>query len=137
MDKVWRKILGENEEVKYEFTIGNRYRKFWMIISILLSFIFIGIPMLFYYGFYLKVANKYAFTNKRVLIHKGWLSTNLTSIDYNKITDVKLSEPILEKIFYNAGHLSINTAGSSNHEIVLRHVEEPYELKKKLDNYKD
>ena len=143
--KVWQKVLGQNEQIKYEFTIGKRYR---ILIGICL--IVIGIPMLFAVGlgailiilgiflmWYLKKANKYAFTNKRVLIHRGWLSTRLISIDYNKITDTHVEEPIIDKIITKTGHLSINTAGTSVQEAVLKHIESPYEVKKKLDQTRE
>ena len=143
--KVWQKVLGQNEQIKYEFTIGKRYR---ILIGICL--IVIGIPMLFAVGlgailiilgiflmWYLKKAYKYAFTNKRVLIHRGWLSTRLISIDYNKITDTHVEEPIIDKIITKTGHLSINTAGTSVQEAVLKHIESPYEVKKKLDQTRE
>jgi len=69
--KVWDKILGKGEEVKYSFSIGDKYIKFslivWGIISLPLLFAFgIGIVLfliaLFYFAYYLRVANVYAFT---------------------------------------------------------------------------
>lgn len=113
----------------------------WGIISLpFLFFAGLGLSIfliaLFYYGFYLKTANAYAFTNKRVLFHKSWLSTHTTSVDYSKITDVYVQEPFLERILTRTGHIAINTGGTNLHEIVLKNVESPYELKKKLDTLK-
>jgi len=158
--KIWKKVLEANEEVKYEFSIGKKYRSLAIIIIgiltlfVLLSGIFlsfkvkwlgytvIGIGVLvflsalFYFGWYLKIANLYAFTNKRVLIHQGWLSTKLISIDYDKITDVSVIEPFWERIITNTGFFIINTAGTSSREVILAHVENPYEVKKQLDSWK-
>ena len=92
---------------------------------------------MFYYLFYIKVANAYAFTNKRILIHQGWLSTKLTSIDYYQITDTYVLEPFLARVFTKSGHLVVNTAGTSLFEVYLRYVDSPYEVKKKLDLLKD
>ncbi len=158
-ENIWKKVLGKDEHVEHEFSISDKYRKicliawivFWVVIwggwlFLLLKvrnpfaiFIFILIFFigLFYYGFYLKAANAYAFTNKRILIHKGWLSTKLTSIDYSKITDVHTKEPFLDKVIMHVGSITINTAGTSLFEVVLQHIEQPYELKKKLDALKD
>lgn len=144
--KIWDKTLGKNEDVEFEFSIGNRYRKVCLIIWAIISFpflflfgfgIIIFLLVLFYYGFYLKVANIYAFTNKRVLIHKGWLSTSMVSIDYSKITDVYIKESFFDKLITHTGSIAINTAGTAVHEVVLRYVESPYEIKKKLDGLKD
>jgi uncharacterized membrane protein YdbT with pleckstrin-like domain len=147
-EKIWNKTLSPDEKVEYEFSIGNRYRKFFLIIwgIISLPFLFaydyrfgilIFLIALFYYGFYLKVANAYAFTNKRVLIHRGWLSTNTTSIDYSKITDVYIQEPFFDRLITHTGHIAINTAGTTLYEVILKHIESPYEVKKKLDALKD
>jgi len=145
-EKIWNKTLSSDEKVEYEFSIGNRYIKFgliiWGIISLPFLFasgfgIIIFLIALFYYGFYLKVANAYAFTNKRVLIHRGWLSTHTTSIDYSKITDVYIQEPFFDRIITHTGHIAVNTAGTTLHEVILKHVESPYEVKKKLDALKD
>jgi len=139
--KDWDNILNSSEQIKYEFSLGDKYVKFVKIILVAL-----GIPLLFLYGlglifialgfflgWYLKKAHSYAFTGKRVLVHKGWLSTHLTCVDFDKITDIKVEQPFLDKVIYKTGTLAINTAGTGQHEIVLSHIENPYEIKKKLD----
>jgi uncharacterized membrane protein YdbT with pleckstrin-like domain len=143
-NSVWQKILSKDEIVKEEFSISQKYINiwgtFWTIIMGLFTIILLGAGALipaFYYFFYLKKANVYAFTNKRILIHRGWLSTNLTSIDYAKITDVFVSEGILQKLITKSGTLKINTAGSGGEEVVLNNVANPYKLKKLLDELKD
>ncbi len=141
---IWEKALNSHEEVKYEFSVADRYRYFRLGVLCVLGavFFFTSFPALgviviagaaFYYGFYLKTANAYAFTDRRVLIHRGWLSTNMVSVEYVKITDVTVLEPFVEKLVTHSGHLAINTAGSIGNEIILKHVERPYDLKKKLD----
>lgn len=87
----------------------------------------------FYYAFYLKVANAYAFSGDRVLIHKGWLSTKLISTEYQKITNVTVHDPFISRIITKTGTLVIDTAGTSGKEIQLTRIERPYEVKKKLD----
>ncbi len=149
--KIWEKVLSADEKVEFEFSIGSRYINFYLIIwaIVILPFLFIksvGLSIqvvivflfvLFYYGFYLKMANAYAFTDKRVLVHKGWLSTKLISIDYSKITDIKVREPFLSRVITSTGQLLINTAGTNLHEVILNHIETPYEVKKRLDFLKD
>jgi uncharacterized membrane protein YdbT with pleckstrin-like domain len=144
--KIWQKILNENEKVEYEFSIGNRYIKVglicWGILSLPFLFangigIIIFLIALFYYAFYLKAANAYAFTNKRVLVHKGWLSTHTIRVDYSKITDIHIREPFSDRIITHTGNIAIITAGSTADQIVLQHVDSPYEIKKKLDALKD
>lgn len=140
-EKVWRKVLNKDEEIKYEFSIANRYRKFvlimWAIISIPLLFAFglglITFAIALFAWYYMKVAHAYAFTNKRVLVHTGWLSTQTISIDYDKITDVTVKENVIDRAVTKSGMLSINTAGTANQEVMLRNIDSPYEVKKRLD----
>ena len=142
-DHVWKKSLGPNEEVKFEFSVGSRYRMIWLVVlvviglitalgSLTLGIIIAGIGA-FYFGFYLKAANAFAFTNKRILVHRGWLSTKLISTDYTKVTDVMVTEPFLDRIMYHTGSLEIDSAGTNRENVVLSHIEHPYEIKKKLD----
>jgi len=144
-EKIWQKVLSDGEKVEYEFSYGDRYLKIGLIagivLSVILMFGFIGFILLpieiFLWAFYFRVANSYAFTNKRVLIHKGWLSTHTTSIDFHKITDVSVVEPFLDRIIYHTGSILIDTAGMSGDDIILKHIEHPYEVQKKLNLLKD
>ncbi len=134
---IWDKTLGSGEAVRYEFSVGSRYRVvasiFWSGWSLLLT-LGLGIPIaIFYYFFYLPRARAYAFTDHRILIHTGWLSTKLISTDYQKITDVTVKEPLFQRLFFRTGTIEIDTAGTNRQDIVLSHIEHPYEIKKKLD----
>lgn len=143
---IWKKVLKPEENIVEEFTLGRRYILLIQTVFGFLGLIFLPsfwpfsiilFLLMLFMGWYLRKANAYAFTEKRVLIHKGWLSTHLTSIDYDKITDVTVIEPFLDRLICKTGHLSINTAGTGFHEAELRHIESPYEIKKKLDNVRD
>ncbi len=159
---IWQKVLAVDETVEYEFSVGKLFRQFnifiktflaiivavlmyyfWSILKLPFPEIFFTIFflylifLLFYYGFYLKIANAYALTNKRVLIHRGWLSTDLVCVDYNKITDLTVVVPFFESLITGTGDLHIDTAGTPIQEIVLKHIAAPYEIRKKLEEIKD
>jgi uncharacterized membrane protein YdbT with pleckstrin-like domain len=76
--------------------------------------------------------NAYALTEKRILIHTGWLSTKSTSISYDKIIEISVSESFINKKFTNSGNLVIKTSGIG-HDIILKYIEAPYEVKKMID----
>ena len=162
--QIWDKILSPGEEIKFEFGLGKKYMNYiksvWIGAGILILFfglilsgkpstilrifslilILFGIIFIiigFVWGWYLKRANNFAFTNKRILILRGWLSTQLTSIDYEKITDIKAEQEFFEKIAFNTGTLTIDTAGTNFPEVILTDIENPYEIKKKLDEIRD
>lgn len=143
---IWNKVLNPEEEVKHEFSIARSYRYLGIIVCFLVA-VLVGLKVLwlgaliflfglFHFGWFLKKANAFAFTSKRVVIHRGLFGTETIAVDYGKITDVVVREPFLEKVFLKSGSLIINTAGTSKPEIVLKHVPEPYELKKKLCSLK-
>jgi len=143
-EKIWTKILNPNEDIKHEFSIGNRYLKVqlfaWFVLAVFLLCIWISLfPLsifLMIIGvaqyFYIVNSNAYAFTNKRVLIHTGWLSTKATSVNFDKITEVTVVEPYLTRILTKTGELSIHTANMID-GLHIKNIENPYELKKKLD----
>ena len=147
-ENIWKKVLGDNEKVEYQFSIGEGFIKFGLIVGGLISFILILFKAyewavivfaitFIYFKYYLKAANAYAFTNKRVIIHRGWLSTHTISIDYSKITDIHIIEPIFDKVISNTGNIAIITAGTTRDQVVLKNIEAPYEVKKRLDTLKD
>lgn len=143
--QIWSKVLSNGEEVKHEFSISDKFLKLNLVCGIIFS-----IPLMFLAGFgffvltvsliynlwYAKVANAYAFTNKRVLIHRGWLNTSLVSVDYHKITDVFVEQGFLDKIIAKSGNIAIDTAGSNQKAIIIKNIDSPYEAKKILDSLK-
>jgi len=142
---VWDRVLAPSEKIQFEFSLGNRYialaRNSWIVLGIPFLFLYgLGIIFIivgFLWGWYLRRAHHFAFTDKRILILKGWLSTHLTSVDYNKITDVRVLESLFERFFFKTGRLIINTAGTDVPEIQLTNIGSPYEVKKKLDTIRE
>lgn len=149
-EKIWKKALSPNEEVKYEFSVGKKYRTYSAALGcaagailLLTPAYFVGflvvIASILYFYYFLKWTNSFAFTNKRVVAYRGWISSDLISIDYDKITDIAVEQSIFGKIT-NSGNLIVNTASSSFSELKreqkIENIEDPYETKKKLDEIK-
>ncbi len=146
--KIWDKALAPQEELKYEFSISFLYRTFYFGLCLIIGIWLIGMRVyiaglgiillsFFYCYFLIPWSNAFALTNKRVLIHRGWLGSNLISIDYDKITDITVEESIIDKFITRSGNLIINTAGTGFSENKqgqkISHIASPYEVKKKLD----
>ena len=146
--KIWDKALGEGERIEHEFSLSSRYLNFnlffWMLVGLVILvfgfsniiFFVVGVLMFavafFHFGFLLRWSNRFAFTNKRVLIHRGWLNTSMMSIDYSQITEIEARQDFTEKLLYKSGSIFLNTAGSSHQEAVITNVGDPYMLKQKL-----
>lgn len=132
----WDRTLNPDEKVLYETSIGFRYIVVCLFITLVIfGFLIFPIPiLLFYYLYYLRVANAYCFTNKRVLIHKGWLSRKLISIEYPRITDVHVIESFIDRFLFGSGNIIINTAGTRLYEARIENVDNPNDVKKVLDS---
>lgn len=145
--KIWKKTLAPGEKVEYEFSVGKKYAKYSMTLGCLAGIAllftleyFVGVLVIIasvvYFNYFLKLTNAYAFTNKRVILYRGWIASNLISIDYTKITDVIVDQSVYGKIT-NSGNLIVNTAGelfkNLKEKQKIEYIDDPYEAKKKLD----
>ncbi len=124
MSTLWKKHLQLGEELVLEFGVGVRYLRLMLISGILTLPIIFGFFILGRY-FYLKYGRKYLFTNRRMLSMEGWFTTDLISIDYNQVTDLKVRENFVDKFFTSTGTIIINTAGSTKDEVTITNVSDP------------
>ena len=153
--KIWANILEEGEEIKYEFSVGKRYRLVRSLILYIPGILFLlgGFMLMFvslwtglvaiigilliamgrFHYWYLRKINNFALTDRRVLHRKGWLSTKLITAEYKKITHVEVIQSFQDKIITNTGCLKIDTAGLAGTEIVFFHIEDPYLVRKKKE----
>ena len=146
-EEIKREIISPDEKILVEFGIADTYSGFWIFLGIVILIIslifirelwlglFLGLALIGY-GFYLKSAYFYFLTEKRAIYYFRFFHTQLTSVDYQKITDLNVRENFLEKIFFASGDLAINTAGTQREEIILKHVANPHNLKIKLNEIK-
>jgi uncharacterized membrane protein YdbT with pleckstrin-like domain len=136
--KTFDKILAPGEQVIEYFSIADGLWKLLLGITIfiLLPTLFMGIGIIliplaiFYFAYYLRISTLYIYTNKRIIIHKGWLSSAMASVDYDKITDIFVVEPFFERILTHAGDMRISSASGAG--ILLMSINSPYEKKKRL-----
>jgi uncharacterized membrane protein YdbT with pleckstrin-like domain len=87
---------------------------------VILSLVIIGIPILLYKYYY----EYYTISQDRVAVKQGILRQNNFLVKKDKITDVIINQGIMGRIL-NYGDVIINTAGTSQHEAILRGVSDP------------
>jgi len=157
MATVEQNLIAPNEKIRYQFGLGSFYSQmnvapffvFGILAFIITGFIndppflsiiigLLGVFLIiigFAFNHYYKTAFKYIFTDRRVIIYNGWLSSKTISLDYDKITDIRVIQDYWEKLFYQTGTLTIDTAGSAadGEEIVLKNINNPYQIKQALD----
>jgi len=147
-EKIKKKIFLPEEKILAEFGVAKIYSGFWiflgfliLIVGVIISLFFtsdfwlvilLGVALICY-GFYLRSAYFYFLTDKRAIFYFRFFSTEMISVDYQKITDISIRENFLEKIFLGSGDLAINTAGTPKEEIIFKHIANPYLLKIKID----
>lgn len=143
---IWNRVISPDERVRFEFTVGNRYifthLTLWALVGLATIWFYgVGVVIfliaLFYYGYFIRVSNAYAFTTKRVLIHHGWLSTSIVSLDYSKITEIRVRQSFVSRLFYGTGSLSVDTAGTDSDEIRIPLIQDPYGVKRTLSELMD
>lgn len=101
-------------------------------LPVILGLVVLGALSVLYYAKYLKQANQYFITNKRLIIVKGWLARNTISINYSKITDMVVRQNLIEQTFSKTGSLAINTAGGTNLEVQLLHIDNPHQIRTQI-----
>lgn len=112
--------------------IKNWGSEVWLLL--IMVFLLVVIPgVTLFYTFYLKISNEFALTDERIIAKKGWIEISTKTVRYDRITDIKLDQSVLERII-KSGTLSISTAGSDGYEIVLPYAHQPYELKKMIED---
>jgi len=113
----------------------NNMEIIWLIMIAI--YIFIITPsVLFYNLYYLRISNEFVFTNRRILIKTGWISTRVISISYNRITDVSITQSLVDRLL-SIGTLAISTAGSEGYRASLSHITKPHDKKKLLHELKE
>lgn len=108
------------------------------ILTIITVFFFlIVVPfIIFFNNFYIRISNEFVFTNKRIIVKRGWIETKVKTIHYDRITDISVMQSFLDRII-KTGTLSISTAGSDGYEAIIKHIRKPYEIKNILYETRD
>lgn len=81
------------------------------------------------------ISERYVITDKKILILSGLLNKSIKDIPHSKITDSQITQSFFEKLFFESGTILLNTAGSDGYEISIKHVNNPFEVKKIVDKH--
>ncbi|MFB6181230.1 MAG: PH domain-containing protein [Candidatus Nanohalobium sp.] len=76
---------------------------------------------------------EYFITDQKVIERRGLLSQTTESTMYENITDVRLNESLLERIF-DVGDIKVNTAGHDGATIKLKGVKNPERVKTMIES---
>ncbi len=77
-------------------------------------------------------AHKYYLTDQRVIHRFTFFSKRTSSVLYDKIQDIHLTQGILDRMV-GLGKIHLNTAGTNVVEIIFRGVKGPVEVKRMIE----
>ena len=125
--------LPDNEEIALKFKFNSTYENLYLIASILLSFVGIGLLLLLQWYILFK-NTEMAITNLRIIKKVGWISQKTEELALSKIEEVRLSRGILQRIL-GAGDITVSGTGSN--EIKFGWIADPIQAQKTLNQLKN
>jgi len=137
----FKKFLTSKEKVIEIFSIGDNFFKLYFYWGVFLSIISFGLLLLpflflyFYYRFYFKRSYLYALTDKRIIALIGFVNKKVISVDYKNITDLNIKQNLFER-WLKIGNIYVNTAGSTEKELILKNIQHPEEVVRKINEFK-
>lgn len=146
--EIWNKTLAMEEELIYEFSVSHRYItrvSATLGIIVVLGVLGGGVSEIFstsssifllgigYFWFYLPRARAYALTDRRFVEHRGWLSPEVTSIPYARITQIRVKEPFFQSRLFKTGKLMIYVREAPNAAVELNHIDAPHMVKNRIE----
>lgn len=78
-------------------------------------------------------SNRYLLTTRRIIIKKGIFGVRITAALYDKITNLEVSQSLIDRFIMHHGTIIVNTAGVIKGEIALRFVDYPLEIKNLME----
>jgi len=109
------------------------------------SFWVAGLPVIFFlWSFCVKILSygntSYAFSNKRVMVRTGFLTTGFKIIDYDKISDIQVTVNLVERAF-NVGTIKFFSGRTDSNDGITTKlydrweaIAHPYDIFKQLKN---
>ena len=136
-----QKSLGSDEELKHEFQfhwlINVQIYTFHLVMVTVAASLFMSIGLLaplfiipsVVYHLSIKNTEK-AVTNKRVILKKGIIARKTEEQILPKVETVEIVQSILGRLF---GYGSIKISGTGSSELVFENIDDPLEVKKKIE----
>ena len=130
-----KQVLGglhKGEKIQKEITPHPlSYLGYYILGGLFIFLYFIGIFIILIVEL-VRRGHKYYITNERLIHQFTFISRKTSSIRYDKIQDIHLTQGLLERIF-KIGKIYINTAGTTFIEMVFKGVKSPAYVKRIIE----
>ena len=125
--------LPDNETIEMEISFHWTHTLVAWLYLLVLGWLIIGI-FLFISMYLEKWTTERALTNRRLILKRGFIRRKTEEISFNRVEEVNLSQSILQRIL---GSGDIKVTGTGAGEIMLKNIDDPLEVQKKVNELRN
>ena len=125
--------LPDNETIEMEISFHWTHTLVAWLYLLVLGWLIIGI-FLFISMYLEKWTTERALTNRRLILKRGFIRRKTEEISFNRVEEINLSQSILQRIL---GSGDIKVTGTGAGEIMLKNIDDPLEVQKKVNELRN
>ena len=127
--KFIKSTMPDNETIKMEIAFHWTHSLIAWLALFFLGWLIVGI-FIFISMYIEKWTTERALTNKRLVIKRGLISRQTEEMSFNRIEEVNLNQSILQRLL---GSGNIRVTGTGSGEVVMKNIDDPLAVQKKLN----
>ena len=131
--KFIRSTLPDNETIEMEISFHWTHTLVAWLYLLVLGWLIIGV-FLFISMYLEKWTTERALTNRRLILKRGFIRRKTEEISFNRVEEINLSQSILQRIL---GSGDIKVTGTGAGEIMLKNIDDPLEVQKKVNELRN
>ena len=131
--KFIKSTLPDNETIEMEVSFHWTHTLVAWLHLLVLGWLVIGI-FLFISMYLEKWTTERALTNRRLILKRGFIRRKTEEISFNRVEEVNLSQSILQRIL---GSGDIKVTGTGAGEIMLKNIDDPLDVQKKVNELRN
>ena len=131
--KFIKSTLPDNETIEMEISFHWTHTLVAWLYLLFLGWLIIGV-FLFISMYLEKWTTERALTNRRLILKRGFIRRKTEEISFNRVEEVNLSQSILQRIL---GSGDIKVTGTGAGEIMLKNIDDPLEVQKKVNELRN
>ena len=125
--------LPDNETIEMEISFHWTHTLVAWLYLLVLGWLIIGV-FLFISMYLEKWTTERALTNRRLILKRGFIRRKTEEISFNRVEEINLSQSILQRIL---GSGDIKVTGTGAGEIMLKNIDDPLEVQKKVNELRN
>ena len=131
--KFIKSTLPDNETIEMEISFHWTHTLVAWLYLLFLGWLIIGV-FLFISMYLEKWTTERALTNRRLILKRGFIRRKTEEISFNRVEEINLSQSILQRIL---GSGDIKVTGTGAGEIMLKNIDDPLEVQKKVNELRN